>query len=128
MTKEVEFDFSSLLRKTEESVIVDVPKPVKKTIQRRTKASIREKSESTKADQTKLLLPDLQPEDLEIFKILAKKYKRLGTNVVRHNQKNPFVQDLARLAYVVQDINAFKQMYKEGLLKKTKYSSQWSIR
>ena len=65
--------------------------------------------------------------DIEILSILAKKYKAHGTNVVRHNQKNPFVQDLARLSYLVQNIETFKLMHNKGLIGKTQYSGQWQI-
>lgn len=65
--------------------------------------------------------------DLEILSILAKKYKAKGTNVIRHNQKNPFVQDLARLSYLIQNIETFQFMHDKGLIGKTKYSGQWKI-
>lgn len=120
-----EFDFSSLLETP-----VDTPKTkiqkkiiIPTTKSKRSDISLKATKLELPFDSTKLLDQD----DLEILKILARKYKNRGTNIVRHNQKNPFVQDFSRLAYMVQDIEMFKLMYQQGLLAKTKYSSQWSI-
>lgn len=125
-----EFDFSSLLE--QESVVDSKTKKQaefeKPTL---TKKPLRPKSTKVKVKKELVLgkVSDLiDQEDIDILRILAKKYKEKGTNVVRHNQKNPFVQDLARLAFLVQQLDTFKQMHKEGLVAKTKYSGQWSIR
>lgn len=108
-----EFDFSSLLTK----------KPAKRKITTMTKKLSPPDNEKIPFD--KLPLDKL---DLQILELLSQKYKQEGTNVIRHNQKNPFLHDLSRLAFLVQSIDTFKILFQEGILDKTAYSSQWKIR
>ena len=120
-----EFDFSSLIETPVETPAVKTQKKFITPITKRKKSEIPKKSKQDIPFNSKNLLDQ---DDLEILSILSRKYKNRGTNVVRHNQKNPFMQDFSRLAYMVQDIEMFKLMYQEGLLEKTKYSSQWKIK
>jgi hypothetical protein len=65
--------------------------------------------------------------DLAIIRLVAQKYKAQGTNMVRHDVKNPFVAEFSRLAYLIQQKESFKELHAKEILKSTKYSGQYNL-
>ena len=78
--------------------------------------------------QTQTQTDSLDQIDFQIMSLLSKKYKEKGINIVRHNQRNPFLEDFSRLAYLIQSKRTFEELFERGLLEKTKHSGQWQIK
>jgi len=134
-----EFDFSSLIKPEKESkevkkeTLQDItPKEVSPSKKVSIPGPAKTPEKTVTPSKTKVSTVetpfDFDEADFAILEILAEKYKEKGVNVVRHNMRNPFIEDLGRLTYYLQQSDSFKQMYKQGLLQKTKYSGQWQIK
>lgn len=66
--------------------------------------------------------------DIEIIKLLLKKYQKSGLNILRSDQKNPFLSDFLRLGFQLKERTTFKYLFELGLFEKTKYSGQYKIK
>jgi hypothetical protein len=114
--------------------VTSPPTPVPIATQEKQKRQTRQKPEPELEDEVEVELESLSNGsefdeiDFEIFKLLAKKYKAKGINIVRHNMANPFLMDFSRLAYLVQDKQTFIELNKKNLVTKTRFKGQYKIR
>ena len=128
----MKFDFSTL-----KETIAEEKETKKKTVQKVSIPILVKKEKTVKnevKEQVDLKFDDsmirlrFDETDLQIFNLLKQKYKKQGTNIVRYNQRNPFIEDFLRLGGLFLEKETFELLYNMNLLSKSKYAGQWKLK
>ncbi|OGU61651.1 MAG: hypothetical protein A2V66_15525 [Ignavibacteria bacterium RBG_13_36_8] len=143
MSQKISFDFGQYKKKKQEIIeekVELITPEVKKTIPKLPFLTPRERKlvleeELEEPESVEITLQDsnievaeLDETDLAIFKLLSKKFLRQGTNIVRFNQKNPFLLEFFRLGNLLGKKQTFRNLHALNCVKKTKFADQWQLK
>ena len=135
MSQKISFDFGQYKKKKQEIIeekVELITPEVKKTIPKLPFLTPRELEEPESVEITlqdsNIEVAELDETDLAIFKLLSKKFLRQGTNIVRFNQKNPFLLEFFRLGNLLGKKQTFRNLHALNCVKKTKFADQWQLK